>query len=60
MRRRVLIALLVMGTIGGYASGIAGMCCRGHHRRAMFERHIAKICADAARSPGPAPSDDYP
>jgi hypothetical protein len=58
MRRRILIALFAFGTIAGYGSGIASMACRAHHRRAAFEHHVAKICADAARRPSAAPTED--
>lgn len=58
MRRRLLIALFALGTIGGYGSAIAGMSCRAHHRRAAFERHVAHICAEAAKNPAAAPRDD--
>jgi hypothetical protein len=49
MKRRILIALLTLGTIGGYGAGIAGMRCRSHARQGAFERHVAKVCVDAAR-----------
>ncbi len=51
MKRRLLIALLALGTVGGYGAGFAGMGCRAHARRAAMERHVARLCADAARSP---------
>jgi hypothetical protein len=49
MKRRILIVLLTLGTIGGYGAGIAGMRCRAHARQGAFERHVAKVCVDAAR-----------
>jgi hypothetical protein len=52
--RRVLIALFALGTIGGYGSAIAGGACHARARRAAFERHVAHLCADAARNPGAA------
>ena len=55
MRRRILIALFALGTLGGYGAGIAGMSCRAHARRAAFERHVAHLCADAARNPSAVP-----
>jgi|HubBroStandDraft_6_1064221.scaffolds.fasta_scaffold123374_3 hypothetical protein len=60
MRRRILIALFAFGTLGGYGAGIAGMSCRAHARRDAFERHVAHICADAARNPASAPTEDEP
>ncbi len=60
--RRVLIALFALGTIGGYGSAIAGASCHAHARRAAWERHVAHLCADAARNPANAPTsaDDRP
>jgi|HubBroStandDraft_4_1064222.scaffolds.fasta_scaffold3212746_2 hypothetical protein len=60
MRRRILIALFAFGTLGGYGAGIASMSCRAHARRAAFERHVAHVCAEAARSPDTAPDEDDP
>ncbi|HEV8325561.1 MAG TPA: hypothetical protein VG389_28390 [Myxococcota bacterium] len=52
MRRYVLIALLTLGTLGGYAAGVRslmyGGSCGGGGRDA-FERHVAAVCVDAAR-----------
>ena len=52
MRRKALIVLLALGTVGGYASGFASMRhwreCQ-MNRRASFEEHVAKVCVDAAR-----------
>jgi hypothetical protein len=49
MRRKITIALLTLGTLGGFASGFASLHCRAHSRRAAFERHIAAVCVQAAR-----------
>lgn len=48
MRRRLIIALLALGTIGGYASGFASLRCRAQWKRDAFERHVASLCVDAA------------
>ena len=56
--RRFLIAFFALGTIGGYGSAIARGAHRAHARRAAFERHVAHICADAAKNPASAPQDD--
>ena len=51
MKRKVLIAFFALGTLGGFGSGIFHMAhARCHHqdRRAAFERHVAKVCVDAA------------
>jgi hypothetical protein len=46
--RKVIVVALLIGTIGGFASGFHSM--RRHHaeRRAAFERHVAELCVDAA------------
>jgi hypothetical protein len=54
-----LIALLALGAVGGYASGIAGLACRHRERAAAFERHVAQVCVDAARTkPGSGTTAD--
>jgi hypothetical protein len=50
MKRRILIVLFALGTIGGFASGVSSMRWRAHHRRAAFEQHVARVCVDAARA----------
>ena len=50
MKRRILVVLLAIGTVGGYASGFASLAHCKHERRAAFERHVAKVCTEAARS----------
>ena len=54
MRRKILIAVLALGTVGGYVSGFAHMRCSGRARRAAFEAHVAKVCVDAASGKAPA------
>ncbi len=49
MRRKVLIALLALGTVGGYASGFASMRHCNANRRQAFEQHVAQVCVDAAK-----------
>lgn len=49
MRRKALIVLLALGTVGGYASGFASMKWCHNQRRAAFEQHVAQVCVDAAR-----------
>ncbi len=50
MRRKIKIALLTIGMIGGFASGAASMRCRGEWRRESFEQRVARVCVDAARA----------
>ena len=49
MRRKFLIAVLALGTVGGFASGFASMGRCHSQRRDAFEQHVAKVCVDAAR-----------
>ncbi len=57
MKRKIVIALLTLGTIGGFASGIASMSCRSKHRREAFEKHVADVCVKAARNADRADSN---
>jgi hypothetical protein len=45
--RKLLVAALLLGTIGGFTSGFCSV--RRHHnaRRAAFERHVADVCLEA-------------
>jgi hypothetical protein len=47
MKRKAVIVLLALGTLGGFASGFASMRCRAHGRHAYFKQQITQICADA-------------
>jgi hypothetical protein len=60
MRRRILIIVLGLGTVLGFGSGIASVKQRCAARRASFERHVAHICAEAAKHPERAPATDEP
>lgn len=57
MKRKIVIALLTLGTVGGFASGIASMSCRSKHRREAFEKHVADVCVKAARDADQANGD---
>lgn len=49
MKRKILIGLFSLGTIGGFGSfAVHAMHLHCAHR-AAFEHHIAKVCTDAAR-----------
>jgi len=53
MRRRILIAVLGLGTLLGFGAGFAslrhGSCgYRGGYGRAGFEQRVSELCADAA------------
>lgn len=49
MKRPLLIALLTLGTLGGFGHGFATLRHHHHQRRAHFERHVAHVCLEAAR-----------
>jgi hypothetical protein len=52
MRRRILIGLLALGALGGFAAGFARLCAHRHGgwhgRHEAFERRVADVCAEAA------------
>jgi len=65
MRRPLLVFLLGLGALLGFGSGIHSLRWHSWARRAAFERHVAQICVDAARSgrlppaPEPGPRTDW-
>ena len=56
IRRKITIGLLLAGTIFGYGSAIAGARRHMAARHDAFERHVAHVCAEAARHPEQAPA----
>ncbi len=64
MRRPVLIVLLGVGALFGFVSGAHQLAWHRWAQRAAFERHVAEICVDAAKSgqlpPRPAPGERGP
>lgn len=48
MKRKLLIAVLALGTVGGFASGFRSLRCHHQSRRAAFENHVADVCVRAA------------
>ena len=48
MGRRILIGLLALGAIGGFAAGFAGLCRGAHYRHRHFEERVADVCTQAA------------
>jgi hypothetical protein len=44
----MVMVLLAIGTVGGYAAGFAHMHACHRARSAAFERHVAEVCIDAA------------
>lgn len=50
MKRKIIMGLLALGTIGGFASGFASMSCGAKHRREHFENRVAETCVRAAKT----------
>ena len=48
IKRKVIIALLGVGTLVGYGSAFASARCKAHHRRAHFEERVSEVCTSAA------------
>ena len=56
MRRRILMVLLGVGAVAGFASGFARLCYGGYghfghgrfDRQSEFERRVADTCAESA------------
>jgi hypothetical protein len=48
MKRRLLIFVLAVGSIAGFASGLYGCHYHGIARRQAFEDHVADVCTRAA------------
>lgn len=49
MKRKILIAVLALGTIGGYGFGIARLVRVRADHRGRFERHVERVCERGAR-----------
>jgi hypothetical protein len=49
MKRKILIVVLALGTIGGYAAGFRAMRRHCHWKHRGQEARIAHVCAEAAR-----------
>lgn len=47
MKRKILIAVLALGTVGGFAHGFASLH-RGCHERDRMAEHLSRVCVDAA------------
>ena len=54
MRRKILIALLAFGTVGGFAAGCASLAHRRHHgyghwgHHGGYEQRVSDLCTEAA------------
>ena len=50
MKRRIVMVLLALGATAGFAAGFVHLGFHIHARHQAMERHLAQVCADAARS----------
>jgi hypothetical protein len=50
IRRRILMAVLAVGSVAGFASGFHSMHHRWHARHERFEEHVADVCVRAAKN----------
>jgi hypothetical protein len=62
MRRRILIVLLALGTVGGYSSGIASLRYRSHCRKAWTESgpRAYQTCPPCPSTSAQAPTPSGP
>ncbi|HEY4121306.1 MAG TPA: hypothetical protein VGM56_25750 [Byssovorax sp.] len=58
MRQRIITGLLLIGTFVGYGAGFASLRHGLDKKRAVYEQHVAYVCAEAARHPEAAPVAD--
>jgi hypothetical protein len=49
IKRKIVMGLLVLGTIGGFAHGFSSMRCHGKSRREAFQDKVAETCVRAAK-----------
>lgn len=49
MKRKIVMGLLVLGTIAGFGSGFARMCHGRHRGHEQFMDRVADECVQAAR-----------
>lgn len=47
MKRKLLIAALAFGTVGGFACGFASLACGHRYRRQSMEQKVTDICTKA-------------
>ncbi len=50
IKRRIVMALLALGTVGGFASGFASMSCHARGRHQQWEDRVAEVCVRAAKN----------
>jgi hypothetical protein len=63
MRRRILIVLLALGTVGGYSSGVASLRYRSHCRKAAWmesQSRSYQTCPPCPATSAQAPTPSGP
>jgi hypothetical protein len=50
MNPRLLVPVLAVGAVLGFASGFHSLSMRRMHHSDAFERHVARVCVDAAQA----------
>ncbi|NUP08536.1 MAG: hypothetical protein HOW73_21005 [Polyangiaceae bacterium] len=64
IKRRIIMGLLALGTIGGFAAGFGSLACHGRERRERWKEEVAETCIRAAKNVdaedrgGERPADD--
>jgi hypothetical protein len=59
IKRKIVMGLLVLGTIGGFAAGFRSMhrgCSADRSRHAQWEDHVADVCVRAAKNAETTPA----
>jgi len=50
IKRRIVMGLLALGTIGGFAAGFASMSCHARGGREEWKDRVAEVCVRAAKN----------
>ena len=50
IKRRIVMGLLVLGTVGGFAVGVKSLSCHAKHRREHWKNEVAETCVRAAKN----------
>lgn len=48
-KRKIIMGLLALGTVGGFAAGFKSMSCHAKNRRQHWEERAAEVCVKAAK-----------
>lgn len=50
IKRKLLVVLLALGAVGGFASGAMSMCRHHRWRHEAFKDYVTGVCSDAVRN----------